>query len=58
MKHLYYYRPEIKSKDVELKTSVNRTYNPYKMGLIGDPEYNRDQGVALSVIKFLGFSFV
>ncbi len=53
MKHRYYYISSKKSRDMEIKTSVSSTYNPYKIGLSDDLKYNREQSVALGEIKFL-----
>ena len=53
MKPLYYYLPTVKGREIEVKTSVNKTFNPYKMGLTNDIKKNRKQGVAISPITFL-----
>jgi hypothetical protein len=47
---LYYYMPNIEGKDVEIRTEVDRTFNPLRMGMSVD---GRDPGVAVSPITFL-----
>jgi hypothetical protein len=49
-KPLYYYIPHIKNKEVEIRTEVSKTFNPYRMGMSKD---NRELGVAVSPITFL-----
>ena len=45
---LHYYVPFAKNKNLEIRTEVNRTFIPQKMGLSGD---NRELGVAVSPVK-------
>lgn len=49
-KHLYYYSPLLEGKKVTLRILVDRTFNPYRMGLGDDFRY---LGVAVSPISFL-----
>ena len=50
VKPTYYYLPGIKDKDVEIEIEVDKTFNPFREGLSGDP---RELGVAVSPISFL-----
>ncbi len=52
-KSLYYYVPSLKDRMVEIRTRVNHTFNPYRLGLTRDLKKNREQGVAVSPVTFL-----
>jgi hypothetical protein len=49
-RNLYYYMPHIEGKDVEIRTEVDRTFNPLRMKINAD---GRELGVAVSPITFL-----
>jgi len=53
VKTRYYYLPSVKGNTIEIKTTVNNTFNPYTLGLTDDLSSSRDQGVAISPIQFL-----
>ena len=50
VKPVYYFSNGIKNGDVEIQIEVNKTFNPLRKGLSGDP---RELGVAVSPISFL-----
>lgn len=52
-KFLYYYVPSIEGRNAVIKTQVDHTFNPYRLGLTGDLKKNRVQGVAVSPVTFL-----
>ncbi len=50
VKKLYFYLPFIKGKKISIKTVVNKTFNPSRIGLSKD---NRELGIAISEVIFL-----
>jgi len=48
-KRLHYYLPSLKDRTVTIRTNVDRTFNPYRLGLTGELAMNREQGVAVGV---------
>jgi len=52
-KFLNYYLPSIKEEVIELKTIVDKTFNPFKLGLLNDLRNSWGHGVAIGPIKFL-----
>ncbi len=46
---LHYYLPSLKDRMVTIRTHVDRTFNPYRLGLTGELTMNREQGVAVGV---------
>ncbi|MEA3487225.1 MAG: hypothetical protein U9R20_06175, partial [Thermodesulfobacteriota bacterium] len=51
-RRLDYHLPDITGENISLKTEVNRTFNPYKLGLSNDRRKNREQGIAVSPISW------
>ena len=52
-KFLYYYLPSIEGRNTMIRTQVDHTFNPYRLGLTRDLKKNRVQGVAVSPVTFL-----
>ncbi|MBN1547835.1 MAG: O-antigen ligase family protein [Syntrophaceae bacterium] len=51
-KNLHYYLPLLKGRMVAIRTQVDRTFNPYRLGLTGDLKKHREQGVAIGAVLF------
>jgi len=49
-RYLYFYIPDIEGRKVEIRTEVDRTFNPLRMKISED---RRDLGVAVSPVSFL-----
>jgi len=49
-RYMYYYFPKMAKTEVEIRTAVNRTFNPSELGINRD---NRNLGIAMGPIRFL-----